>query len=80
MTRRAFFATLVGVPLMGMNVPALGASGVHLTGRLDATETERSEQMANFGKACAIVVNDKALWASLEPLLNSTVQLSIFQP
>jgi len=56
------------------------AAGVHLTGRLDSSETEAPERIASFGKACAIFVNDDALWNSLQPLLGKDVQLSIFQP
>lgn len=79
MTRRAFLATVCGVPMLGTTVPALGMrAGVHLTGRLDATETELSEHTVNFGKACAIFVNDEALWTSLQPLIGPEVHISIF--
>ena len=80
-TRRAFFATLIGVPIIGTTVPALGMrAGVHLTGRLDATEAEHQEMYANFGKACALIVNDKALWDAIKPMLGTTVTLSLVQP
>jgi len=54
------------------------AAGVHLHGRLDSTQTEQSERIANFGTACAIVVNDQALWDAMVPLLNRDVQFSLF--
>lgn len=54
------------------------AAGVHVTGTLSATDSERTEQIANFGKALALVVNDKALWAQIDLMLNQRVQFSLF--
>lgn len=79
MTRRGFIAGFV--PILGSSMPTLGEAaraGVHLTGRLDATETERVEQTVNFGKACAIFVNDPAMWAAVQPLIGSEVQFSMW--
>jgi hypothetical protein len=75
-TRRALLATLIGVPILGTNVPALGAGAV-ITGRFDATGTERSERILNFGKAFAWTVNDAALWAQLEPLIGQDVTITV---
>lgn len=71
MTRRA----LLLAPFL---VPSKARAGVHLHGRLDSTQTEQSERITNFGKACAIVVNDQALWDAMVPLLNRDVQFSLF--
>ena len=62
MTRRAFFATVAGVTSFHVPVTATRA-GVHMTGKFDATQTERSERYLNFGKTFALVVNGQ-LWLS----------------
>ena len=73
MTRRALLLT----PFL-FSTKAEARAGVHLHGRLDSTQTEQSERIANFGTACAIVVHDQALWDAMVPLLNRDVQFSLF--
>lgn len=60
------------------SVPAQARDGVHLSGTLTATESERTEQIATFGQAVALIVKDKALWAQVEPMLDREVQFSLF--
>lgn len=78
MTRRAWLATAIGVTATVS--PVTARTGVHLTGRLDATESEQTEHIANFGKALALVVRDRALWDQVAPMLGREVQISIFTP
>lgn len=78
MTRRALLMTAIGGTATASRVTA--RTGVHLIGRLDATESERTERLANFGKALALVVNDRALWDQIAPMLGREVQISIFTP
>jgi hypothetical protein len=40
MSRRSFLATLIGIPIMGTTVPALGTPGFYVTGVVTASETE----------------------------------------
>lgn len=53
-------------------------AGVHLKGRLDSTDSEQTERIANFGKACALIVHDQALWNAMVPMLGAEVQFSLF--
>ena len=48
-----------------------------MTGKFDATQTERSERYLNFGKTFALVVNDVAIWDALQPCIGPKVQVSI---
>jgi hypothetical protein len=77
MTRRDLLLTAIG--LSAAPSRAFAKAGVHVTGRLDSTDSERTEKIANFGKAFAIIVNDDALWHALSPMLNTDVNISIFQ-
>jgi hypothetical protein len=69
--------------LIGLStiLPTVGEaqSGFSLRGRLDATGTERSERTVNFGKSFAWIVNDAALWAEIEPLIDSNVRIHVIQ-
>jgi nitrate/TMAO reductase-like tetraheme cytochrome c subunit len=59
MTRRALLATLIGVPIMGTNVPTLG-TGFVVTGKADATEGEKLEGYVNLGKEFCLVCHPKS--------------------
>lgn len=53
------------------------SKGFILTGRLTATETERTERYVNFGKAFAWVINDATLWAELRPLIGEEIVIVV---
>lgn len=76
MTRRSFGLALLSS--FFAQKPAMAQSrAFELRGRLTATDSERVEHIANFGKAFAWFVNDTALWDQVEPLLGAEVKIRI---
>lgn len=76
MTRRAWLTSLLAVAATPR--PASAQRGFQLTDmRITATESERVERYVTVGKAFTWVVNDKALWAQLEPLIGRTVTIRV---
>lgn len=87
MTRRHFLATVCGVTVTA--TPAT-AAGVHVTGTLTASDTERSEgyfQLCAASGAChpthavMIAAHPKsAIHPHLDNLVGREVTLSVFEP
>ena len=76
LSRRQFFATALCVTATADSVTAQ-ARGFHVRGTLSATDSERTEQIVNMGRDFAWVVNDKALWANVEPLIGSEIAVTV---
>lgn len=74
--RRAFLATAFGVSVTA--TPAT-AAGIHVTGRLDATEQEAQEGYFALGRELMIVTKpDSPIHDDLRSMIGATVQCSVF--
>ena len=79
MTRRTWLATVFGVTATAHTVSA--RTGVHVTGKLDATEQEAQEGYFNVGRELMIATHPKSpVIEELRALVGATVQVSVFQP
>ena len=79
MTRRALFATVFGVTATAATVTA--RAGFHLTGRMTATETERTEGYFNLGRDLMLASRPGTEpHRILTEMLDREVQVSVFIP
>lgn len=77
LTRRAFMT----LPAVLMTATPATAAGVHLTGRLTATNTEAAEGYFQIGRELALVSHPKSpLYPSLSAMTGREVTLSIYEP
>jgi hypothetical protein len=77
MTRRALLATLIGVPIMGSNVPTQGM-GFQVEGPLSPIEQEKQEGYFPIGTDLTLMTHPKSpIYDDLVALCGRTVRVHV---